>query len=451
MLESIRGRLLLWYSLVMMILIAMYAGMVTYAYWSSLIDGVDAALHATAATIATAISPDASGTLDLNFPPEFRNTAFGAEAGGVYYIVWNSAGQLIDRSQAAPTFSAPPAAGVASRGAAREVVSPGPNASRILVGRPLAPVHAAVRALALRIAAAGGLLLVLSLAGGSFLAGRALEPIARISKTAGAMIGGDLMARIPIEDTDSELEQVARALNTTFDRLQTALEQQRQFTADASHEYRTPLAVLRAEFDWVLKRPRSEADYRLTIAKASQAVERLTDISDRLLTIARGHHASDSGWTLIDLSTVMAETVRLLYPLANDHQVVLAVDLDIAWIRGDRGLLADAFANVVSNAISYNRSGGRVTITVGTDADTAVVVVRDTGVGIAAEDLPRVFDRFYRADRSRGRESGGAGLGLAIVKAVVTAHRGSVACSSELGVGSEFSLRFPSVANETKG
>lgn len=443
MLESLRGRLILWYTLVLGMLILIYAGMVTYAYWTSLVEGLDAALATTATSIAQSISADESGTFDLNFPPRFRETAFGAGAEGTYYVVWNRRGALVDRSESASELPAPAGPGPRTRGDARETVISGPGDSRILVGRPLTSVYASVRSLGLRTAAAGALLLVLSIAGGSFLAARALEPVARISSTARTMVGGNLAARIPIEDTDSELEDVARALNTTFDRLQAALEQQRQFTADASHEFRTPLAVLRAEFDWALKRPRSDAEYRDAIIKANQAVHRLADLSNRLLTLARGHHAPGTTAARINLAELMADTMRLLAPLAEQRDVTIEADLQPAWIHGDRGLLADAFSNLITNAVTYNQPGGHVAVRTGTAGDGSEVVVRDTGIGIAASDLPHIFDRFFRADRARSRESGGSGLGLAIVKAVVTAHQGAISCRSQPGEGSEFTLRFP--------
>lgn len=446
MLESIRARLLLWYTLVLTLLIVLYAGAVTYVYFRTLVSGVDLTLTSIANTIVQSLAPGASGTLDLNFPPQFRESTFGPTSQGTYYVVWNGNGDLLDRSGSEATPPPRPAPGAKTREGARELVLDGPDGARILVGQPLTPVYQAVRSLALTIAGAGGAVLLLSFAGGFFLASRALAPVARISRTAGAMIGGDLSARIPVQDTDSELEQVAQALNGAFDRLQTAVERQRQFTADASHEFRTPLATLRAEFEWALKRPRSEADYRDTIGKAHETVQRLTDIADRLLTLARRESAESPSDDFVDLSRVSAETVRLLQPLAAERGIAIDTELAPASVEGDSRLLAEALSNLITNAIRYNHPNGRITVSVRRDGEQAEVVVRDTGIGISKADLPRIFDRFYRADRSRGRDEGsggGAGLGLAIVKQIVDAHRGTVTCASTPEVGTTFTLRFP--------
>jgi heavy metal sensor kinase len=446
MLESIRARLLLWYTLVLTVLIALYAGAVTYTYFRSLVAGVDTALRPIATTIAQSLAQGGSGTLDLNFPAEFRESTFGPDAAGTYYIVWNDRGGLVDRSASAPA-SVQPVPGFSTRAGARELVVDAAGGARILVGRPLAPVYQAVRSLALTVTVAGGVILLLSFAGGSFLAGRALAPVARISRTAGAMIGGDLGARIPVQDTDSELEQVAQALNGAFDRLQLAVERQRQFTADASHEFRPPLATLRAEVEWAVKRPRSEAEYRETLAKAHQMVQRLTDISDRLLTLARSETIGSST-AAVDLSRVAAGAVQMLAPLAAERAIQIATDLEPASIDGDASLLTDAMSNLIVNAIRYNRPGGRVAVAVHPRGDAAEVIVSDTGIGISEANLPRVFDRFYRADPARGRDdgwAGGAGLGLAIVRQIVDAHHGTVTCTSTPDVGTTFTLRFPRI------
>jgi len=335
-----------------------------------------------------------------------------------------------------------PSPGVFTTDGRRELVVDAPGPARVLVGRRLDGVYADLRSLGLKVAGTGGAVLLLSLAAGSFLAGRALAPVARINKTAGAMIGGDLQARIPVKDTDSELEQVARALNEAFDRMQMAADLQRQFTADASHEFRTPLATLRAEFDWALKRPRSEEEYRGSIEKGQQAVQRLTQIADRLLTLLRPTaHASTR--QQVDLGALLHEVVALLTPLAQAHDVRIHANVHHVAVTGDRGLLVDAFSNLIKNGVEYNHPSGDVFVTVTGEDTRALVSIRDTGVGIAAEDLPHIFERFYRAERSRSRQVGGAGLGLAIVKQAIEAHGGSVRCSSRPGVGTEFLVTLP--------
>lgn len=441
MLESIRARLLLWYSVVLTVLIVGYAAAVTYLYAASLLRDVDASLTATATVIAQAITPDISGSYDLNFPPGVRNSLF-TDRDGTYYIVWNPRGEVIDRSEFAPGSVAVQEPGTGMIDRYRYLATAGPGDSRILTARSLEPRDAAVRSLGIAIAGAGGVTLLLSFAGGWFLASRTLAPVSRISATAAAMVGGDLEARIPIAGTDSELEQLARALNEAFDRMRAASRAQQQFTADASHELRTPLATLRAELDWAMKRPRTLIEYQGSVEKASHAVNRLTHIAGGLLTLVSPglEHKTRQDVNLHDLAN---EIVALLTPLADSRAVKLAVEGDPVWVRGDAGRLTDALSNVVKNAIEYNRPQGTVTMTTRQYGAHAVVTVRDTGVGIAAADLPHIFERFYRADRSRTRAAGGAGLGLAIARTVVEEHGGTIVCASEEGAGSEFIIRLP--------
>ncbi len=446
MLKSLRSRLLLWYSLILSVVIVGYAGTVTYLYRESLLQQVDADLTAQTVTLASALTPDIDGTFDLNLPPSFRNATSSDVALGQYYAVWNADGQLGDQSDPTATPTITPMVGINTRLNRREVVIEAPGQARILVGRRLDAVNTAVRDLGLTVTAVGVLVLGLSLLGGFVLAGRALAPVARISQTAGAMIGGDLNARIPVKGTASELEQVARALNEAFDRMRVAADHQRQFTADASHELRTPLATLRAEFDWALGRPRQAAEYRGSIEKGQKAVERMTELADRLLALARPGSGQDLDRSRLELGALLTASIELLAPLALAHGVVVKTELQPAAVLGVRSLLIDAFSNLLKNGIEYNRPGGELAIRIAPEGAWATAVVRDTGVGIDASDLPRIFERFYRADRSRTR--GGAGLGLAIVRSIVEDHGGTVTCSSEPGVGTEFVVRLP-LANES--
>ncbi|MBI4264046.1 MAG: HAMP domain-containing protein [Acidobacteria bacterium] len=428
----------------MSVLIAVYAAAMTYLYSESLLRDIDRDLAETAAVVAQYISPDVSGTFDLNFPPGLRNTLF-TQPGGTYYIVWNPRGEVIDRSEFAPVNLEMLGPGTGTIEEGRYVVAPGPAATRILAGRALGDRDVAVRSLGLAIAGAGGTILLLSLAGGWFLASRALAPVARISGTAAAMVAGDLEARIPIVGTDSELEQLARALNEAFDRMRAATETQRRFIADASHELRTPLATLRAELDWAMKRPRTMAEYETSIAKASLAADRLTYIAGSLLTLAApGGGAPALSRECLNLATLVREVADLLRPLAESRGIVLSVTGEAVWTRGDSGRLTDALSNVIKNAIEYNRSLGTVTVVTRREGEQAVVIVRDTGIGIAAGDLPHIFERFYRAGAARSR-AGGAGLGLAIARAVVEEHGGAITCTSAVDAGSEFIIRLPAV------
>jgi len=441
MLKSLRARLLLWYSLILIVVIIGYAGSVTYLYRESLLQQVDTNLGEEITTLVSAVSLDIDGTFDLNLPPAYRASIPDALAAGRYYAIWNSEGQPVDQSDPLATPGGPPPSGTTTRLNRRERTVEAPGGARIMAGQRLDTLNDAVRDLALTITGVGVLVLGLSLLGGFVLVGRALSPVARISETAGAMIGGDLDARIPVKGTASELEQVARALNEAFDRMRLAADHQRQFTADASHELRTPLATLRAEFDWALTRPRQAEEYKASIEKGRKAVERMSELADRLLALARPGSGKDLERTPVDLVGVVEAAIDLLSPLAAAHQVAIHAETSTARVVGVRSLLIDAVCNLLKNGIEYNRRGGHVTIKVWSDREWAHASVRDNGVGIDPADLPRIFERFYRADRSRTR--GGAGLGLAIVRSIIEDHGGTVSCTSEAGTGTEFLVRLP--------
>jgi heavy metal sensor kinase len=316
----------------------------------------------------------------------------------------------------------------------------------VLVGHDLAAARAAVRTFVGTAAVGGFAALLVSLAGGWFLVGRALSPIGRIDRAAAAMAAGDLNARILVERTENELEHVAHALNVAFDRLQRSLDAQRRFTADASHELRTPLATLSAETEWALARPRSDDEYREALQTARRAAERMTRVVDRLLTLARADHdAHPINRQRVSLDAVVHEALELVRPLAGRRAITVETRIDTATVKGDRERLVELLTNLCANAVEYNHDGGRVSVDLWPEEHDACIRVSDTGVGISADDLPRIFERFYRPDESRDRRSGGAGLGLAIAKWIVEAHGGQITCTSTPGEGTVMLVRLPRV------
>ena len=284
--------------------------------------------------------------------------------------------------------------------------------------------------------------------GGWFVAGRALAPIKRISRTARAMSEGDLNARIVVEQTDSELEQVASTLNDAFDRLRLAVEQERRFIADASHELRTPISVMRAETEWALDRDRSLPQYKEALTVGRRAALRMQDIVERLLALVR----ADVGAELqepapVAIHTLIGDVVAWLAPMAQERGVRLSLSGEPLTVNGDAEQLREALNNVIANAILYNKPGGSVTISTRESSGKASIEVVDTGIGIPAEAVPRVFDRFFRVDKARSRAMGGSGLGLSIARTIFIAHGGDITCTSEPGVGSMFVISLPAVAS----
>jgi two-component system, OmpR family, sensor kinase len=442
--NSLRARLLLWYTLILAAVIVTFATTICFLFWRSLVADIDQRLQASATALVEGLRPTDSGDFDLTLPTEYRQPESGASPLFSYYAVWNRERELIDRSAGQFDIPLPDGTGIQTRNGRRELVIRGAAEAIVLVGRDLADARRRVLGFAGTAAAGGLAALIVSLVGGWFLVGRALAPVARINRAAGAMAAGDLGARIAIERTENELEQVALALNQAFDRLHLALQNERRFTADASHELRTPLSTISAEIEWGLGRERSGDEYRRCLETAGRAAERMRRIVERLLTLAR---ADTEGMTLrraaVGLAPLVGDALAIVQPLADQKRVRIETHLDTTTVVGDPDRLTDLVTNLFSNAIQYNRDGGQVTVDLWPEGSDACLRVRDTGTGIAPDDLPRIFDRFYRADKARTTHSGGAGLGLAIAKWIVDAHGGRIACQSTTGHGTEVLVRLP--------
>ena len=318
-----------------------------------------------------------------------------------------------------------------------------PSGETIFVGCSIAPELRELRKTALKLAGVGGIILLLGSAGGGWLVRRALRPISEISSTAAKISAGDLSQRINAAEAESELGQLAAVLNSTFARLETAFAQQKQFAADAAHELRTPVSVLLTQTQAALNRERDAASYRQTVEACQRAAQRMRKLIESLLALAR----FDAGQEVLnrqrfDLSGTIGECVEMLQPLADERGVKLLIEAGPLEITGDAGRLAQVVTNLLTNAIQYNHPGGEARVKLESQNGLAVLTVADTGEGIAAENLPRVFDRFFRADESR-TGTGNAGLGLVISKAIVEAHGGTIEVASTQNAGTIFTVRLP--------
>ena len=288
----------------------------------------------------------------------------------------------------------------------------------------------------------GGIILCLGLAGGWWTVSRAMRPVSEISSAATKISAGDLSQRISIAETESELGQLAAVLNSTFARLDAAFAQQRQFAADAAHELRTPVSVMLTQAQTALSRDRSSAEYRESLEACQRAAQRMRRLIESLLELAR----LDAGQEVLkrlpfDFSKTISDCTESLKPLADERGVKIVSALPPVEITGDADRLAQVITNLLTNAIQYNRDGGQVHVKLESQNGLAVLSVHDTGSGIAAEDLPRVFERFYRGDKSR--TGANAGLGLAISKAIVEAHGGTIEAASQEGAGTTLTVRLP--------
>jgi heavy metal sensor kinase len=318
-----------------------------------------------------------------------------------------------------------------------------PSSEAIEVGCSLKPVRAELRSTALHLAGIGGLILLVGLAGGWWFVSRSLKPIIEISATAVKISAGDLSQRINVAEAESELGQLAAVLNSTFARLETAFAQQKQFAADAAHELRTPVSVMITQTQTSLNRERDAASYKQTVEACQRAAQRMRKLIESLLALAR----FDAGQEILkrsrfDFTKTISDCAELVQPLADERDVEIFVEAKPFEIIGDSERLAQVVTNLLTNAIQYNKPEGEVRVKLESQNGLAVLIVSDTGQGIAPENLSCVFGRFFRADPSR-TGAGNAGLGLAICKAIVEAHGGTIEVASAENVGTTFTVRLP--------
>ena len=254
------------------------------------------------------------------------------------------------------------------------------------------------------------------------------------------------LLRIPSDDLAGDARTVAESLNRRLDALAASEKEQQQFIADVSHELRTPLTVLRGSLEVALEEDRPAEEYREAIGNALLEVRHLTRISQNLLFLTRGESGRVTlSFANLDLGRFVSDTVRDLAPAAADRQMQLdaSVPPKPVYVFADSGRLQQVLHNLIENALQYSNAGGRVHVRVASAPGEAVVAVSDTGIGIPEDDLPYVFERFFRSKASRRTNPGGSGLGLSIVRWIVEAHKGRVTAESALGKGSTFTVRLP--------
>ncbi len=374
-----------------------------------------------------------------------------------YFVIWGADGDVLRSSSPSPTvpfdadlaksFAASGANGIPQfrqRAGFREVVLPGPFGMSVLVGKSMFSEQATLARLHWQLFGAGAAVLFVGLLGGWFLSRRVMRPIQQISETARSISASDLSQRIEVAETEGELGSLAKTLNETFQRLQTAFERQVQFTADASHELRTPLSVIHSHTELALNKERTAAEYKQTLATSLRAAQRMKSLVESLLVLAR----ADAGkWETqtekFNLQSLAEECVAMIAPRAAEKNVTMAKDLTPVEMDTDRTRLAQLLTNLLANAVQYNREGGRVELKVVPVGSEVLITVADSGVGIAEDDQPHIFERFFRTDKARSREAGGSGLGLAICQSIVKTLGGTISFRSQLGEGTTFELRLP--------
>ncbi len=333
------------------------------------------------------------------------------------------------------------------RGEEQSVVVYRSPLAEIAVGYGVREIEAVLQRLGFLLLWAIPAVLGCSAFGGWMLARASLRPVEIMRRTAESITAQNLSLRVPEPPTNDELAHLARTLNQMIARLESSFAQIQQFSVDVSHELRTPLTILIGELELALRSRKRAEEYEAILSSVLEEVLRLHRIVETLFELARAEQGQLSlKRELVDFSMLVEEVVEDVEPLARERSISIQHRVQPGvGVIGDPLRLRQAVLNVVDNALKYTPAGGHVTVAVWSEPGGVVLEVTDTGIGIAPEDIPHVFERFYRAEKSRTRMTGsdGAGLGLSIVRWIVEAHGGRVELDSELGRGTRVRFHFP--------
>jgi len=451
-LSSIRGRLTVWYVLLLALTLAAYSAILAASLARGLDNGLDRILNDEARQAVGVIN--SVGT-DAELRLEFRRINVGTIIG-----LYDANGQhlIVGRSLPAPYNVVPPLDGGDSRletlslgdGTSwrvlvQSVTQPGQPDRLLLVARSAAYTGVVLSQLVTLIAVTAPLVLLLAIAGGVLLAGRALKPIDQMTRTAETISAEDMSRRLALPRTRDEVGRLAATFDRMLDRLNRSFEQQRRFTADASHELRTPLAMLVSRAGLALERHRSAEEYERVLGEIRDEGMRMGRIVNDLLMLAR----ADAGDVValserLDAGELVNSVVEAMAPLASERGVTLRPDTEHGlMLVGDQTRLMQLLVNLIDNAFAHTPRGGKVLVAVFRDAESAVFDVMDTGTGIPPEHLPHVFERFYRGDRDGRSPRSGAGLGLSLCLSIAQAHGGDIHIASQPGKGTHVTVRLP--------
>jgi heavy metal sensor kinase len=453
---SIRLRLTAWYSVVLLLMLVVYATATFAAVRHEFFEQLDDQLHDDFETGEAFLRPAADGRIVWSGDRSHDHDADADQDRGS--DVWAPNGDQIYRSGASASLP-PVALSVTSASARYESILVNGRRWRTLTGTTLV----GGRSVVLRVSRSEdrlrtqlseilavlvlGLPLVVALAGvgGYVLARRALTPIDQLAVEARRITADRLHERLSVPNPGDEIGRLAAVINDTYARLESSFDQLRRFTADASHELRTPLAVIRGIGEMGLNATRTPSEYKEAIGGMLEEVDRLTNLVDTLLRLS---HA-DAGTVRLSLAPVdvgqlTRDVTSSLAILAEERLQTLKTDaLDNVVVVADRLVLREAITNVVDNAIKYSPPRSTITVRVRSDSERATIDVADEGPGISAAHRERIFDRFFRVDEGRSRDSGGTGLGLAIAKWAVDVSGGRIFVEAGPSRGSIFHIVMP--------
>lgn len=438
---SIGARLTLWYSLVLLAGLALFGAGILLLVKHSLMTTVNETLAQQAKGVATVLQSEYQPNKPENLREELSEYAEATPEGNLIEVR-DPQGQVVIGSRLVTSARG-------SRWRYRTLITQATvqgQTYRIVVSAPLGGTVATLRHVReLLLWATPGVLMIASL-GGYWISRKALAPVDAITRAAQSIGIENLSQRLEVPAAGDELQRLSETWNGMLERLEAAVKRLSQFTADASHELRTPIALIRATAELTLRRERSTETYREALRHIMEETDRTTRLIEDLLLLAR----ADAGLPALALDRV--ELTPLVRDVCEQGQILAQQrQLDISTEAPEHPVFVDAndpalrrlLFLLVDNAVKYTPAGGHITVSVAQDSSGPTVTVRDTGIGIPDTALPHVFERFYRVDESRNREAGGAGLGLSIAQWIAERHHARLEAESVEGRGSAFRVRFP--------
>ena len=462
--RPIRVRLTLWYLLVLTAVLVVFSGGLYLALSIALYDNLDDLLHSSAALLSNALETDAQGQLVAG--PGQTSLWSDPKEGEHFWRIIAPSGKTVAQSGTAEMGSQPldlttvemgfagretihtlSVAGDSMRVLTAPVVREGQIVGVMQLGFSTDDIRGMLSALRWILVVAIPAALTLASLGGLFLAGRALQPVDQITRAAQSVSARDLSQRLNLDLPDDELGRLSRTFDAMIDRLDSAFHRQRRFTSDASHELRTPLTIMKGDLSLALSRPRDVDYYHHVLTEADSEVDHMTRLVERLLVLAR---IDAKGVTLhrqnVNLGDVLTDLADQMRPLAEDRGLRLTTQVTPGMTANvDLDAITQVVLNLLDNAIKYTPAGEIRLSARRSEMNSyeTQIIVSDSGPGISAGHLSRLFERFYRTDKARSREMGGAGLGLSIARELVRAHGGDITVLSVPGEGSTFTIHLP--------
>ena len=452
----IRLRLTAWYFAVLAVVLSAFGIIGYFAMRHSIRKTVDEELQVRAEGVHQLIEQTIQRGAKEDLPEGLREHT-ELRAGGALLQVSDEQGNWLYRSTVMSDYGVPRPATIPKRATEfrgrdvplriwSEKVSVGGQSYLIQSAFEMDDFYEALHHFALLLLISIPSLLVCAAAGGYWISTRALAPVDQITQTARTISAQNLSSRLVVPNTGDELQRLSETLNGMLERLEAAFKKITQFTADASHELRTPVAVMRTRAELSLRKARSADEYREVIAEVLTELEKTSGLIEQLMFLARADSGAETlHFAATNVAEVLREACHQGSALAEAKQIAFQEHIpgESMWIQADASSLRRLFLILIDNAVKYTPASGQIEVSLHRNDGYAVAEVRDTGIGIAEADLPNVFERFYRADKARTRESGGVGLGLSIGRWIAEVHSGTIEVHSSPGRGSTFQIRLP--------